>query len=104
VASIDSIRGLVERFAGPLSDTARKALEEELAKFAAEEGPKLVDDFGRAEESVYDVVKRVEAKIDGLHERVQKIEDEAKAAMDPDKMMDLATRFLGGGLPGFKES
>lgn len=40
------------------------------------------------------------AEILRLHERLDSIENQANEMMSPDKMMELATGFLGGGFGG----
>lgn len=46
--------------------------------------------MGQAEIMIY-------AEILRLHERLDQIENQATEMMSPDKMMEMATKFLGGG-------
>jgi hypothetical protein len=54
---------------------------------------KMITVFGSNEEATV-----IYAEILRVHQRIDEIENQAAEMMSPDAMMDMATKFLGGGL------
>jgi hypothetical protein len=46
----------------------------------------------------HDAVLQVLSELRSLTQRIEKIESDAQDMMSPDKMMEIAGKFLGGGL------
>ena len=56
-------------------------------------GKNFADDMSMVEAMLY-------AETLMLHRRIDEIENQAQEMMSPDAMMEMAGKFLGGGMPG----